>query len=251
MPKNAKPEVIPAIDLLDGRCVRLYQGDFDQVTTYDMDPVELAQSYRAAGMQRLHAVDLDGARTGQPTNMPTIRALAAAGLGIQAGGGIRSLARVEELLEAGVDAAVVGSIAVSAPEKVACWIESVGATRIIPAFDVRLNPGGDPVILTHGWTRDSGQLLWPLLDTYLAHGAARFLCTDVARDGTLGGPNVELYAACTERYPEAEILASGGVSCALDLSTLEQAGVAGIITGKALLDGRLTLEEIRKFLQNE
>ncbi len=251
MAAQTKPEVIPAIDLLGGRCVRLYQGDFDQVTKYDMDPVDLAHSYRSSGMQRLHVVDLDGARTGRPQNMEAIRALAEANVRIQAGGGIRSLSRVQALLQAGADHAVIGSIAVSDPELVTRWIEVVGTEPIILAFDVRLNQAGEPVVLTHGWTRDSGRLLWPLVEIYLARGINRYLCTDVARDGTLGGPNIDLYTACTERYPEARILASGGVSSMADLHALGQTGVAGIITGKALLDGRLTTEEISQFLRNE
>lgn len=251
MASRNTPEIIPAIDLLAGRCVRLYQGDFEQVTQYQHDPRDLAVRYRDAGLATLHVVDLDGARTGQPTNMPVIGALAETAVTIQAGGGIRDRDRLRQLLDTGVSRAVIGSVAVQTPEVVAEWLEEVGPDRMVLAFDVRLGPTGEPMVLTHGWTRDSQVGLWSLVDYFLAHGARRFLCTDVRRDGTLTGPNTELYARCTARYPEAEFLASGGVSGPADLAALRGAGVAGIITGKALLDGRLTLKEIEKFSRDE
>ena len=195
---------------------------------------------------------LDGARTGRPTNMPVIGALAATQVTVQAGGGIRDLERLRQLLNAGASRAVVGSVAAESPEVVTEWLEEIGADHIVLAVDVRVDRlDGEPRVLTHGWTRDSGTGFWTLVDYFLARGARRYLCTDVDRDGTLAGPNTELYATCTDRYPEAEFLASGGVSGAADLEALRDTGVAGIITGKALLDGRLTLEEIRQFLRDE
>lgn len=241
-------EIIPAIDLLGGRCVRLYQGDFDQVSRYDLDPVELARQYRSAGLRRLHVVDLDGARTGSPQNMPAIRGLVTdTGLAVQAGGGIRSVERARELLAAGADRVVVGSVAAEDPDTALGWLEEVGAERFVLAFDVRLPEDGDPVVLTRGWVRDSGVTLWELTERYLAAGGRHFLCTDIARDGTLAGPNVALYAECARRYPEAGFIASGGVASTGDLEALRDTGVAAVVTGKALLDGRITLEEIRSF----
>ena len=242
-------EVIPAIDLLGGGVVRLLKGDFDQVTRYDQDPVELARSYLHAGLTRLHAVDLDGARTGDPINMPLIGQFAATGLRVQAGGGIRDRARLEALLAAGADRAVIGSVAVQEPDKVAGWLRTIGAQHIVLALDVRLDDG-TPVAQTHGWTRGSGVTLWQLLDQYLALGVRDVLCTDIALDGTLAGPNVDLYRDCVERYPEVRFIASGGVSRAADLPALAATGVAGVVSGKALLDGRLTLEEIEQFLRD-
>ena len=247
MTRAKRMEVIPAIDLLDGGIVRLFQGDFDQVTEYTRDPLELAERYAAAGAKRLHVVDLDGARTGEPTNLPIIASLTELGLEVQAGGGIRDLQRLSSLLEVGVTRAVIGSVAVEQRERVTEWIDEVGADRIIPAFDVRLGENGEPETKTHGWTRDSGTLLWPLVDYYLKKGAKEFLCTDIAKDGTLGGPNLALYRRCTERYPDAEFIASGGVSCAADLAALDETGVARVVTGKALLDGRLSLQEMEQF----
>jgi phosphoribosylformimino-5-aminoimidazole carboxamide ribotide isomerase len=240
-------EVIPAIDLLDGGIVRLFQGDFAQVTEYSKDPIDLARRYAAAGSKRLHVVDLDGAKTGNPTNLGIITALADCGMEIQAGGGIRDRERLSALLAAGVTRAVIGSVAVKQPDRVAEWINVVGADRVILAFDVRLNADGEPETATDGWTESSGELLWPLVDYFLERGATEFLCTDIAKDGTLAGPNVALYQRCVDQYPEAEFIASGGVSCAADLETLDKTGVARVVTGKALLDGRLTLEEIEKF----
>lgn len=242
-------EVIPAIDLLNGRVVRLYKGDFDQVTHYDQDPVELAQRYLAAGLTRLHAVDLDGAKTGDPVNLPLIEAFADTGLRVQAGGGIRDAARLEQLLASGAQRAVIGSVAVQSPDEVIGWMSSVGADRVVLAFDVRIE-NGTPVPQTHGWTRGSNITLWQLLDRYLAAGARDVLCTDIARDGTLEGPNISLYADCARRYPDVRFIASGGVKSAADLPALAATGAAGVVSGKALLDGRLTLGEIAQFLQD-
>ncbi|MCL4779139.1 MAG: 1-(5-phosphoribosyl)-5-[(5-phosphoribosylamino)methylideneamino]imidazole-4-carboxamide isomerase [Gammaproteobacteria bacterium] len=241
-------EVIPAIDLLDGQCVRLYQGDFSKVSGYSQDPVALAGAYRDAGMQRLHVVDLDGARTGSPANMELIKAMAAGGgLAVQAGGGIRDLQRARQLREAGATRVVLGSIAAEKPETALAWLAELGAEHVVFAFDVRVPERGDPQMLTRGWIQDSGLSLWTLLARFSAHGGIHFLCTDIARDGTLGGPNLELYAECTRRFPDAQLIASGGVSSLADLQALKQTGVAAVVTGKALLDGRLTLEEIRQF----
>jgi phosphoribosylformimino-5-aminoimidazole carboxamide ribotide isomerase len=241
-------EIIPAIDLLDGRCVRLYQGDFARVTAYDSDPLALAAAYREACAQRLHVVDLDGARTGAPVNDALIRELAAgSGLALQAGGGVRTRERAESLLAAGVERVVVGSTAISDPGEVTTWLDAHGPERLVLAFDVRVDAAGEPMVLTHGWRAASGKTLWELMELYLAAGARHFLCTDVARDGTLAGPNVELYRECVRRYPHARLIASGGLSCAGDLPALADTGVAAVVTGKALLDGRLTLEEMRQF----
>ncbi len=244
-------EVIPALDLLGGRCVRLYQGDFNQVTVYDENPVDLARRYRDAGMHRLHVVDLDGARSGEPGNLDLIAELTGdLGLAVQIGGGLRDLERVRTLLDTGASRVVIGSAAVTDPQMVIGWINELGAERVIPAFDVKLNQQGEPVVQTHGWTKNSEQTLWELMDCYAGTGAMDFLCTDISKDGTLAGPNVELYASCTERCPQARIIASGGVAGFDDLIALKRTGASAVVTGKALLDGRLQLEEIQRFLQN-
>jgi phosphoribosylformimino-5-aminoimidazole carboxamide ribotide isomerase len=241
-------EVIPAIDLLNQQCVRLYQGDFSKVTVYSADPVDLARRYRDAGLRRLHVVDLDGARTGSPQNMHLITAMAGeVGLAVQAGGGLRDLGRAQQLRAAGAERVVVGSVAAEAPDTALEWLAELGADHLVLAFDVRVSDDDDPVVLTRGWLKDSGTSLWALLDRFCAHGARHFLCTDIARDGTLTGPNLALYRDCSRRFPEASIIASGGVSSLEDLQQLASTGAASVVTGKALLDGRLTLEEIRSF----
>ncbi len=242
-------DVIPAIDLLGSRCVRLYQGDFGKVTEYAHDPMELAHAYRIAGATRLHVVDLDGARTGTPGNRAIVAQLASAsGMAVQVGGGIRNAATAEALLAAGAARVVIGSVAINDPATVIGWMRSLGADRFVLAFDVRLRPdSGEPMAVTHGWRESSGRLLWDLMDEFLAADARHFLCTDIDRDGTLAGPNIALYAQCVRRFPAARVIASGGLGSAADLPALAATGVASVVTGKALLDGRLTLEEIRQF----
>lgn len=240
-------EVIPAIDLLNAKVVRLTQGDFDRVTAYDSDPVALARRYAASGCRRLHVVDLDGAKSGTQQNFPIIARMAKCDMELQSGGGLRDRERLRALLDAGARRAVIGSVAVTERERVAGWIDEVGADRVILAFDVRVTEANDAQVLTHGWTENSGQALWPLIEFYMDCGAVEFLCTDVARDGMLNGPNLALYRECAQRFPHAEFIASGGVSSAADLDALNNTGVARVVTGKALLDGRLTLEEIESF----
>jgi len=244
-------EVIPAIDLINGGVVRLYKGDFDQVTEYDQNPLEIAGRYREAGNKRLHLVDLDGARSGELVNLDVIsRITNELDMKVQVGGGIRDLERVKVLLDAGADRVVIGSTAVKQPEEVAGWIQELGGERIVLAFDVFIDDNGVPVPQTHGWTEAGDKTLWDLLDYFRANGGIHYLCTDIDKDGTLEGPNFGLYQECASRYPDAQFIASGGVASAADLPKLKDTGAAGVVTGKALLDGRLTLEEIQSFSQN-
>lgn len=241
-------DVIPAIDLLAGQCVRLLRGDFKQTVVYPFDPLELARRYRDAGLRRLHVVDLDGARSGSPGNHALIAQLATVpGLSVQVGGGIRDRQRGEALLATGAARVVLGSVAIEAPEEAAAWLSALGPDRLVLAIDVRLDENGQPRALSRGWTVDSGRSLWDLLAFYLEAGARHFLCTDVGRDGTLGGPNLELYAEWLRRFPGSQLIASGGVAGLGDLRKLRSQGIPAVVTGKALLDGRLTLEEIEQF----
>lgn len=242
-------QLIPAIDLRDGRCVRLLQGDFERETRYSVDPVQLAEHYRELGARALHVVDLDGAKRGVPMNLPVIRRMrAAAGVNVQLGGGIRARASLEEALEV-AERAVIGSLAVGEPELVASWLSELGAERLTLALDVRLAEDGTPMIATHGWTRASTLSLEAAIDRFAAVGLKHVLCTDIERDGALTGPNVELYRECVRRWPGIEFQASGGVRDAGDLAALAATGVAATVSGKALLEGRLKPEEIRPFLR--
>lgn len=241
-------ELIPAIDLLDGQCVRLRQGDFGQVQRYPADPLALAAGYATAGARRLHLVDLDGARAGEPRNLPVLRRLAAGtSLALQCGGGVRTLDQARAVLAAGAQRVVVGSMAVEAPDVTATWLAELGPAAVVLAFDVRLAPGGEPLAATRGWLEDTRHSLWELLAHYLALGARDYLVTDIGRDGTLAGPNDGLYAEASRRHPAARIIASGGVGCAADLHRLAATGVTAVVVGKALLDGRLQAAEMQPF----
>jgi len=241
--------LLPAIDLLDGRCVRLLKGDFAQETRYDVDPVTLAIEYAALGARWLHVVDLDGAKRGSPVNLALVeRMRATAGVSVQLGGGIRTRASLEQVL-AVAGRVVIGSLAVSDPELVAAWLTEFGAERVTLALDVRLDAHAVPLVATHGWTRGSTLTLAAAIDRYMAAGLRHVLCTDIDRDGALTGPNMALYRDCVARWPEIAFQASGGVRDAADLAALAAAGVAATVSGKALLEGRLKPEEIRPFLR--
>lgn len=242
---------IPAIDLKDGGCVRLYQGRFDQVSEYAQDPVALAARYLSLGVDWVHVVDLDGARDGAGGNRELIGRMAAPAPGrIQVGGGVRSRADVDALLALGAGRVVIGSTAAEHPAEVRTWFEAFGAERIVLAFDVGLNQSGTPWLRTRGWTEDAGLTLWNAIETYRDLGPLNVLCTDVARDGAMAGPNVELYAECLRRFPELQLQASGGVRDIADVEALRATGATGAIIGKALLDGRITDEEIQSFLRD-
>jgi phosphoribosylformimino-5-aminoimidazole carboxamide ribotide isomerase len=242
--------LIPAIDLRNGNCVRLLQGRFDAETVYSPDPVVVLDRYLGLGARRVHVVDLDGARGSAHGNRGAIERLAArAGSDvIQVGGGVRSREVADELLALGAARVVVGSVAVTEPDEVAGWLYGLGPERVVLAFDVRMDEGATPRLATHGWERQTGTSLWDALERYVPAGLRHVLCTDVSRDGALCGPNVALYAECARRYPNIAWQASGGVSSAGDLHELASTGVAAVISGRALLEGRLTAEELAPFL---
>ncbi|HSN69938.1 MAG TPA: 1-(5-phosphoribosyl)-5-[(5-phosphoribosylamino)methylideneamino]imidazole-4-carboxamide isomerase [Steroidobacteraceae bacterium] len=244
-------ELIPAIDLRNGHCVRLYQGDFAAETLYSKEPAEILGRYIALGARHVHVVDLDGARDGTQGNLAVVRSLAADGrVTLQVGGGLRTRGRIEEMLDAGVERVVIGSVAVTDPAAVTGWMESLGAHRFVLAFDVRLDASGVPHLTTHGWQQQTSRTLWEAVEHYLDAGLEHVLCTDVERDGALSGPNCELYSEAVRRFPEVAWQASGGVARASDLTTLADCGVAAVISGRALLENRIPAEELRPFLPN-
>ena len=244
-------ELIPAIDLKEGRCVRLLKGDFAAETVYSNDPATILARYRALGARRIHVVDLDGAKDGTQANRDAIVNFARdPSLKLQVGGGLRSLERVRALLAAGVERAVIGSVAIDSPDEVISWLEQVDATSIVLALDVRLDTTGLPMLTSHGWQQTSGVVLWTAVERFLRAGLNHVLCTDVARDGALTGPNCELYAEAVRRFPELQWQASGGVATARDLAALRDCGVAAVISGKALLENKISPEELRPFLPN-
>lgn len=235
--------IFPAIDLQEGRCVRLAQGDFNRSKTYHTDPASVAQGFAAAGASWLHVVDLDGARDGEMKQLAAIKSISeSTSLSIQSGGGIRSEAAIRDLLDAGVSRVVIGSLAVDKRQDVRVWLRKFGPERIVLAFDVRDNDG-EPEVVTQGWQSGTQQTLWDVLDSYEGSGLRTILCTDVGRDGMLQGPNEGLYRAILDKAPNLELLASGGVGSLDDILSLEQIGVAGAIVGKAIYEGKLDLAE--------
>ena len=243
--------IIPAIDLKDGACVRLFKGDFDQTTQYSSDPAAIGRRFSALHVRDLHIVDLDGARTGKQENHAIVAEIATeSGLEIQLGGGIRDRGVIAQWLEHGVSRCVLGSIAIKEPDTVKPWIAEFGAGHIVLALDVKIDDTGLPVLTTHGWTQSAGVSLWDCLDQYADAGIRHVLCTDVARDGAMTGPNFSLYQEILERYPTLALQASGGVRHADDLRQLQRLGLPAAITGRALLDGAMSETEVASFRQN-
>jgi len=240
--------VIPAIDMKDGNCVRLFQGRFDQQTEYSDDPVSIAAKFQTMGFTRVHIVDLDGAQSGRQKNRDLVRQIAATKeFEIQLGGGIRQAQTIRSWMGTGVSHCVIGSVAVTEPGTVMEWFAEFGADKLILALDVRLDRDGTPLLATHGWTRSTGKSLWQCVEDFSGAGLKHVLCTDISRDGAMSGPNVQLYREFIRRFPDIALQASGGVRNIHDLSELRDAGASAAITGKALLDGQITREEIESF----
>ena len=234
--------IYPAIDIINGQCVRLKQGDFAQQTTYDDDPLALATRYVKDGATHLHIVDLDAAK-GESDNVALIGNIAnQLSIEIQSGGGIRTIEDIEKRLNVGLKRVVIGSVAVTQPEQFCKWLQHFGNDKITAALDVRLLDGHwVPAIA--GWQENSDTDLMNLLDQFTTAGLQHLLCTDINRDGMLQGPNLDLYAELKTRYPDLQLQASGGVHALNDLDALQRVAADGVIIGKALLDGRFTLQE--------
>jgi len=244
-------QLIPAIDMKDGRCVRLFQGDFNAQTVYADNPLDVFETYLGFGAKRIHLVDLDGAKDGSQRNLPIIRSMVERrAVDIQVGGGLRTLPRVHDILNAGVQRAVVGSIAVTSPNDVIAWGLSVGFDRLVLAFDVRIDTQGTPWLTTHGWQNQSTTSLWDAVGNYVEQGFRHVLCTDISRDGALTGPNQALYKEAVRRFPQVQWQASGGVASASDLHALRDSGVAAVISGRALLEKKISPEDLQPFLPN-
>ena len=242
-------ELIPAIDLRDGRVVRLFQGDFAAETRYELSPEQLYGRYVSAGAARIHVVDLDGARDGAAGNRAIVASLAALGAArIQSGGGLRSAEDVRALLATGVERAVVGSVALDSPDDVGAWLGEFGPDRLVFALDVRVDESGIPRVAAQGWREQSAVSLWDLVARHERAGLRHVLCTDVSRDGALAGPNLALYREAMRRFPALAWQASGGIRNAADLVALARIQIASAVSGKALIEGRISPEELRPFL---
>ncbi|MBR1406862.1 MAG: 1-(5-phosphoribosyl)-5-[Bacteroidales bacterium] len=238
-------EIIPAIDLIGGRCVRLSQGDYARRKTYDQDPVDLARQYAGWGVRRLHLVDLDGAKASSPQNLRVLEQIASLGLlKLEWGGGIKTDQALSDVWNAGADWAIVGSVAAREPARMQAWLRRWGP-RIILGADAR-----DGRVAVNGWLEDSGIALEDLIGQFLPDGLEQAIVTDIARDGMLNGPSFPLYQRLKERFPALRIIVSGGVSRLADILEADRLGLDGIITGKALYENRITSEELKTCLQN-
>ena len=232
--------IIPAIDIIDGKCVRLSQGDYAQKTVYNENPLEVAKQFEAAGMRHLHLVDLDGAKARKVINWKVLEAIVAnTGLNVDFGGGLRTTEDVRKVLECGAAQITAGSIAVSDRETVLQWLTEFGAERIILGADAK-----DGRIATHGWLDDSGLDVLRFIDDYHRAGIRYVVCTDIAKDGMLQGPSTELYQRILAANKEVSLIASGGVSSIQNLHELKAAGLEAAIVGKAIYEGRITLKEL-------
>lgn len=237
-------EIIPAIDIIDGKCVRLTQGDYNQKKVYNEDPVEVAMMFEDAGIKRLHTVDLDGARSSHVVNTRVIERIAThTNLTIDFGGGIKSDEDLRKAFDAGAQMVTIGSVAVKEPELFASWTETYGGDKIILGADVK-----NGYISISGWLEEGEQKLMDFICHHTKNGIHNVLCTDISRDGMLQGPAIELYKDIMEHYPTLHLIASGGVSCINDIERLNEAGIPAVVFGKAIYEGRINLKELERFL---
>ena len=234
-------EIIPAIDMIEGKCVRLTKGDYAQKKVYNDSPLEVAKMFESMGIRRLHLVDLDGAKSKHVVNDKVLRDICReTRLVVDFGGGIKSEADLEKVFDAGAAMATAGSIAVTDRETVYSWIERYGADRLVLGADVR-----EGKISINGWQEDSDIDLMTFLEDYLSRGIRNVLCTDISKDGMLQGPNIDLYRSIMERFPQCHLIASGGVSSNDDIKALDGAGIPAVVFGKAFYEGRINIEELK------
>ena len=237
-------ELIPAIDIIDGKCVRLSQGDYDTKKVYNENPLEVAKEFEANGIRRLHVVDLDGAKSKHVVNYRTLEMIATrTSLVIDFGGGIKTDEDMLIAFENGAQMVTLGSVAVKNPDLFKKWLSQYGAERIILGADAK-----NKRIAVSGWMEDSSQELIPFLHDYTKEGIYKVLCTDISKDGMLQGPSIELYKEIMKEFPEMHLIASGGVSCLQDIIALEEAGIPAVIFGKALYEGRITMKDLIRFM---
>ena len=238
--------VIPAIDLIDGKCVRLTKGDYNQKKQYDASPLDMALRYQDIGIRRLHVVDLDGAKSSSPKNLHVLEEIAIrTSLEIEWGGGIKSDQALYDAYNAGADYLIIGSVAVTKPDLFARWLDEYGGNRLILGADIH-----DGRVAINGWLEKSRQTIDALIDRFVPHGLSEVICTDISKDGMLQGPTFDLYARLQEKYPEQDIIVSGGISSMDDIRRLNEMRLRHVIVGKAIYEGRITLEELKLWLQN-
>lgn len=240
-------ELIPAIDLIDGRCVRLTQGDYDIKKVYEQNPVDMAKMYADCGVRRLHVVDLEGAKAKEPCNLRVLEQLATnTNLDIEWGGGIKSTDALRAALNAGANRVICGSVAVDNRELFADWLQNYGAEHVILGADVR---GRN--VATHGWLKESQVSIDEIIGWFLPFGLKQLICTDISKDGMLQGPNFPLYVELKDNFPTVDTTLSGGISSMDDIRKAHELGLHSVIIGKAIYEGRITLKDLELWLQNE
>lgn len=233
-------ELIPAIDLIDGKCVRLTKGDYDRKTVYNEDPVSQALEFQRLGFRRLHIVDLDGAKSKHIVNDDVLKAITqATDLIVDFGGGIKSELDIDKAFKAGAHMVTIGSVAVTEPDMFMNWLGKYGAEKIILGADVR-----NGMVSINGWKEDSSEELLPFLEKYISAGVCNVLCTEISKDGTLAGPATDLYRKVMAQYPHMHLIASGGVSCNADIHRLHENGIPAVVFGKAYYEGKIDIKEL-------
>lgn len=237
-------EIIPAIDIIDGKCVRLTKGDYDTKKVYNEDPVEVAKMFESYGIKRLHTVDLDGAKSQHVVNWKTIERIADhTSLVIDFGGGIKSHEDIDIAFASGATLVTIGSVAVKQPELFGEWLEKYGPQKVILGADVK-----NGLISINGWKEEGDDKLMPFLHKYTEKGVENVLCTDISKDGMLQGPATELYKEIMKEFPEMHLIASGGVSGIEDIDELNMAGIPAVVFGKAIYEGKIKMEELTKYV---
>ncbi len=235
-------KIIPAIDLIEGKCVRLSQGDYNKCTTYGSNPIDIAKQYEDCGIERLHLVDLDGAKASRPQNLATLERIASCtGLTIEYGGGIKERESVVSVFNAGANMAICGSVACNEPDTFIGWLGEFGKEKLIFGADLK---NGIPAV--QGWLEEGKISIDTLLQRFTDAGLTSSIMTDIACDGMLQGPSINLYKSIQEKFPQLDIIASGGVSCIDDILELEKENIFGVVVGKAIYEGRITLKDLTR-----
>lgn len=243
----SRVEIIPAIDIIEGRCVRLSQGDYAQTKVYDASPVDMAKRYADCGVKRIHVVDLDGAKSSSPRNLKTLEKMAVgADVEIEWGGGIKSEESLRALFDYGATYAIVGSVAAQNQMLFAEWLARYGGERMVLGADVR-----DGKVAVNGWQQEVELTIDDLVGEFLPMGLSQVICTDISRDGMLQGPSFELYTRLQEQYGAVDFTVSGGISAMKDIEECDRLGLRKVIIGKAIYENRITLKDIERWLLNE
>lgn len=236
-------EIIPAIDIIGGRCVRLSQGDYGKMTAYEASPADMARRYADTGLSRIHVVDLDGAKAGRPVNLAALEAIAHVdGVEVEWGGGLKTDEDVAAAFDSGARYGVIGSVAARNPELMARWLDTYGADRMVLGADVR-----DGKVAVSGWLDDTDLTAGELIERFLPHGLSQAIVTDISRDGMLQGPSYDLYERLSETYPQVKFTVSGGISSMADIERLDCLGLPRVIVGKAIYEGHVTLADLAAF----